>query len=408
MIKIVAANYFIFNFFIYFVGFLIAVYLLITAYMRIKMHFWHTQPVFHIYNLKYWIRPPGIINALPPPVNKFVNLSNINMIEVPDVSANASADTSQICQFIRDYYIIHETASYKPSNPDILAYLQCSNYPSFFNIYRETKLPFMSDQEILGVVSTRVLNVSLKKGKNYLKFPVYYVDHLCVKPGHRKKGIAGELIQTFYYNASRVNPKINAYLFKREGKLNAIVPMVYYDTYSFDMTNYCSETLLLSSFPVIDIGISQLNLFISFVKEQMVHFDCVVLPDISNVLNLLKLGKIKIYGIFFQGDLIAVFVFRCLELYYGGKKAAECTTILSSSTTSTDILVGGFALAWAKLSQAVKCDIAIIENTAHSQSIITALTKNPSASCHFKSPTAFFLYNYAAYSVSNTKTLLFY
>ena len=147
-------------YFLSIIGFLVALFILLTAFIRIKMHFWHTQPVFHIYNLKYWFNPPGFINAAPPPVNKFVNLSNITMI---DVSANV--DSITICQFIRDYYIIHDAASYKPSESDILAYLQCSNHPSFFNIYKEDKLPFIAEQEMIGVVSTRVLNVSLKKKK---------------------------------------------------------------------------------------------------------------------------------------------------------------------------------------------------------------------------------------------------
>ena len=323
-----------------------------------------------------------------------------------DVSANVSSST--ICQFIRDYYIIHESASYKPSDSDILAYLQCSNHPSFFNIYKEDKLPFIAEQEMIGVVSTRVLNVSLKKKKKYLNFPVYYVDHLCVKPGHRQKGISPELIQTFYYRASRVNPKINAYLFKREGKLNAIVPLVCYDTYAFDLTNYRLDTLLSSSMSVIEIGISQLNIFIAFVKEQLPHFECVVLPDVSNVLNLLKLGKIKIYGVLYNGELLVIYVFRCLELYYDAKKATECTTILARPNTLNDILSAGFAMAWLKLREATHCAMVLIEGTAHSQVVITALEKNPSVSRHFKSPTAFFLYNYATYSVSNTKALLFY
>jgi hypothetical protein len=159
---------------------------------------------------------------------------------------------------------------------------------------------------------------------------------------------------------------------------------------------------------VIEIGISQLNIFIAFVKEQLPQFDCVILPDVSNVLNLLKLGKIKIYGVLYQGELLAIYVFRCLELYYDAKKATECTTILAKPNTLSDILSAGFAIAWLKLRAATQCVMVLIEGTAHSPVVITALEKNTSVSLHFKSPTAFFLYNYATYSVSNTKALLFY
>jgi hypothetical protein len=397
--------------FAYLFVFLIAVYIILSGTIRIRMHFWQTQPVFHIYNLGYWLNPPGTINKEPPPVNKFVNLSNNKLLKVPiDTSTEMPNETKKekteitdICKFIKDNYVIHDSTSYKPSEKDILAYLQCANQPAFFNVYEETKLPFMTETKILGVTSARLLNVMLKKKKQFLSFPVYYIDNLCVNPDYRKKGIAPEMIQTFYYNISRANPKVNAYLFKREGQLNAIVPLVCYDTYAFDMSRFHTDILLTAAMTIIDIGAQQLNLFIAFVKEQTLNFGCVILPDVSNVLHLIKLGQIKIYGILFNGELHAVYIFRMLNLYYGVQKAAECITILSNCQ-STDILTAGFAMSWAN----IKCDILIIEDTAHSKSVITALDKNSTVVRNFKSPTAFFLYNYAAYSVKNTKALLFY
>lgn len=392
---------------------LIALYIILTAYIRVKMHFWHTQPVFHIHNLKYWFNPPGTINASPPPVNKFVNLKNNTLINVEDIrngdisNGYISADSiTSICQFIGNYYITHESASYKPSETDIMAYLQCSNQPSFFNIYKEDPLPFMAETDMIGVISARLLNVTLKKKKRPIYFPVYYIDNLCVNTGYRKKGIAPEMIQTLHYRISRENPKVNAYLFKREGQLNAIVPIVCYDTHVFDLSNFQVDTLLTASMTLVEIGPSQLNLFIAFIKEQTQKFDCIVLPDVSNVLNLIKLGKIKIYGILFQGELIAVYIFRLLELYYEEKKAVECITILSSE--SADILTAGFNMSWEKIKAEAKCSIVFIEGTAHSDAVIKALKANPQVQLNFKSPTAFFLYNYASYSVKSTKALLFY
>ena len=74
----------------YFIGILIALYIILTGYIRIKMKFWRTQPVFHLYNLKYWFNPPGFINAMPPAVNKFVNLSNNKLIQVDTSGADTS------------------------------------------------------------------------------------------------------------------------------------------------------------------------------------------------------------------------------------------------------------------------------------------------------------------------------
>ena len=45
-------------------------YVVFAAYVRISLKFWSLQPVFHIYNLLYWIRPPGLIHPELPEINK--------------------------------------------------------------------------------------------------------------------------------------------------------------------------------------------------------------------------------------------------------------------------------------------------------------------------------------------------
>ena len=404
----------------YFFLILILIYGSICTYIRLKAPFWHSQPVFHIYNLRYWFNPPGYINKTVPAANKFVNLVNNRLITVAASDVD-SLQITKICNFIKDYYVMHPTAAYKPTEEDIIAYLQSTNQPAFFNVYQEPKLLFESggglsnstvDQEIIGVASARVLNVTLFKGgklKNKINVPAYYVDHLCVKPGYRKKGIPPQMIQTFYYNVARTNKKVNAYLFKREGKgnLNAIVPLVGFDTYNFSIGQFATAYVLNQAMSLIEIGAQQLNVFSGFVKEQMPKFECVVLPDVSSVLNLIKLGKLVIYGILLGGELLAAYVFRPLELYYGMDKTVECISIISNCKTA-DVLIAGFNMSLLKVKNKCKVNILLIEETAHSPPVIASLLTNPTVSCNFKSPTAFFFYNYACHSVKNKKILLVY
>ena len=136
------------HFVLYFFVIIIIIYLIFTAYIRINMRFWYTQPVFHIYNLKYWINPPGFINTEPPESNKFVNLINNKLITInSDGNTNNtdSIELSKICNFIKNYYVINENARYSPSEEDIFAYLHCSNHPSFFNIYQEPMSPLKTN-----------------------------------------------------------------------------------------------------------------------------------------------------------------------------------------------------------------------------------------------------------------------
>ena len=119
------------HFVLYFFVIIIIIYLIFTGYIRINMRFWYTQPVFHIYNLKYWINPPGFINSEPPESNKFVNLINNKLITInSDGNTNNENNTNnielrKICNFIKDYYVINKDARYSPSEEDILSYLHC-------------------------------------------------------------------------------------------------------------------------------------------------------------------------------------------------------------------------------------------------------------------------------------------
>ena len=60
---------------------LLLLYIFLVAYIKIKLRFWRTQPVFHIYNLSYWIKTPGIIEAGLPLTenNKYMNHINIKI-----------------------------------------------------------------------------------------------------------------------------------------------------------------------------------------------------------------------------------------------------------------------------------------------------------------------------------------
>ena len=399
-----------YSLFIYIIATIILFYLSISAFIRLKMHFWHTQPVFHIYNLKYWIKPPGFINLSPPPLNKFVNLINNQLLTLEAHPIKIK----QICHFIRDYYVRHPTATYRPTESDILAYLEAGSHPSFFNVYQEPRLLFdpapILSEEILGVASARVLTVTFQQKQ--IVFPAYYVDHLCVQPVYRKKGLPPQMIQTFYYNVARTNPKVRAYMFKREGQLTAVVPLVYFKTYTYDLTHYQPATVLTAVFKLIALGETQMNLLIQFLTEQKPQFVCIVLPDVASVLHLLKLEKLLMYAIIFNGQLHALYVFRPLALVYGldqkKKQTAECIAIIKTSACLPEILCAGFNVAWQFVCAKTAAEILLIEETAHSSVILAALKNNPSAKCLHQSPTAFFLYNYACYTCASEKTLLVY
>ena len=397
--------------FLSFIACLIVFYLLLVLYLKCKMPFWSKQPVFHWYNLFYWLGgPPGLINPAMPLINKYVDLFNIKTFSLTEMPTEA------ICEFIKANYIYTGTDAststlYTPTQENILAYLLHSNQPSYFTVYQEpTLLVTQEKANIVAVISARPLYVRLNNkslfNKKKTMFTTYYVDNLCVHPAYRKKGIAATMIQTHYYNLRQQNKRLNTCLFKREGDLNAIVPLVAFKTYCLPLANVVNNQLA-PLHTLIEIGISQLHLFTGFIKSQMEKFTCVILPDVTNLTHLLKTGNIRIYclvGANAQNGILACYIFRFLALTYDGQKACECIATVNTLDEPT-LFQYGFHQAAIVLQEKDKIALLLLEETAHSHQL---MTPSLHSLVTFTSPTAFFFYNYACLTQKDKDCLIVY
>lgn len=395
---------------------LLLFYVCLIAYIKIKLQFWRTQPVFHIYNLSYWIKTPGIIEAGLPPTenNKYMNHMNIKTYKVADIEDTLTLE--QCCNFVKNYYAVHSSTQnldveYTPSKNNIVGYMEGANHASYISIYQSPQFLFQrgemmsSVESIKGVISARVLNISLQMSKQ--KFPLYYVDNLCVHPDVRKTGIAPEMIQTHYYNLRKNNSHIRSCLFKREGEMTAIVPLTTYETSIFSVADFIfpSDKELHASMKVIEIGVAQLVVLVDFIKARQSDFDCVILPDITNLANMIKTENIIIYGLMTNGTLLSIYVFRNIQLYYNGRRAVEC--ILTLYNFNKELFISGFNIVMGKLKERLKMEIILMEDTAQAYGLIDNFQMLGIPSM-FRSPTAFFLYNYACHSVKNRKFMILY
>jgi hypothetical protein len=371
------------------------------------MKFWYTQPVFHIYNLWYWLNPPGIIQHTLPNINKFTNLINI---KTEGLFSLNKVLLERICNFIKMYYIQSEKVMYNPSKNNIIEYLSSCNNESYLTFYQKPKILFEKSEpmgisdDIIAVTSARPLNITFTlKGLKRKTFQTYYVDNLCVHPDYRKGGIAPQMIQTHYYNLRQKNKKIQTCLFKREGNLTAIVPLTTFDIFGYLLpTMHIMTTTMIK---IIEIGIPQLPLFMDFIKLQVNKFKCIILPDISNIINLIKTDNIYIYGMIESGQLKSVYIFRNLNLFYDQKQAIECFLTINDNNYTIDFITGfNISLQKIQKEKKSKAEILLLEDTGHAHLLRSQL----SLPILFTTPSAFFLYNYACYTIPNDKILLFY
>ena len=415
----------------YLVVFIIIFYLLLTLYLKCKMPFWAKQPVFHIYNLFYWLRPPGLIMREMPLLNKYMDFLHIQTFPVEEGEAVL---LKTVCHFIKHNYLSHtgqvqghmqgqaqghmqgqaqvQAATYTPTPPQLIAYLQAANHAAYYTVYQQPKLLFNKNvpettvDDLLAVVTARPLYVRLTQGRQKIMLPTYYVDNLCVQPAYRKKNIAAQMIQTHYYNLRAQNKQIQTCLFKREGDLNAIVPLVTFHTYCVELeqiSTHFHTRFIGSALACTELGHAQLHLFVDFIKDQMPQFNCVILPDVSNIAHLLKTANLRVYILVDQAQIIACYVFRLTALTYGTRPTCECITTVAACTPAR--FSHGFGLACTALRP--QYSQVLIEETAHAHLILAAL-KQKKITPLFQSPTAFFFYNYACYSIKKNEFLIIY
>ena len=405
--------------YLYLILILFIILILLKAYIKIKYKFWAYQPVFHYYNLLYWIYPRGIINKELTEVNKFCNFLNITTTEF---SERDEKTIKEIADFLGTHYYNTKDAKYIPTTEAITSYFIGNNDKTFISTYY-LMTPIITNKEIqniksnveskivpklLSIITTRPLNITLKNDKT---FKIYYVDYLCVHTDHRKLGIAPEIIQTHEYIQCHKNKKYQIYLFKREGEITGIVPLTIYNTYQFDISKISKRPLLHASMKLIEINKLNIRLLTTFIHSQKEYFDCFVLPDLSNLINLINNETYKIYAIIQNDALITCYFFRDSHMYYNtlsddtcSVKCIECFASISQYNQN-EIFLTGFSMALYKYSKKLKAKLLNIEKISHNNIIINHLFLL-NILPNFKNPTAYFLYNYAKRPCISEKVLL--
>ena len=119
-------------FYLYILAAIITLIILFYAIIKIRFRFWSKQPVFHFYNLWYWMFPPGIIKHDKPEENKYTNLKDIKFINYASLN---SIDQERFIKFIQDHYLNTTEVQYKPEKGNIVPYFENTKNSFFFNVF---------------------------------------------------------------------------------------------------------------------------------------------------------------------------------------------------------------------------------------------------------------------------------
>lgn len=371
----------------YYILFLIIIFLIVKFYIYKKYGFWYYQPVFHYYDIYYWLFSIGAINKDLPKPNKFCNFYNVKSLDFLNTSEEL---IEEIIDFIRKYYYNKNECQYQPSKNKFTSYFESNNKKSIISLYKKDNL--------LGVITSRNVNITL----DHKTLSVYYVDNLCVHKFHRKEGIAPEIIQTHEFNQAHLNNSYQISLFKREGELTGIVPLTSYITKQYKISKTIDNKKDENIIKITDVNIS---ILINFIFKSKDKFSCIILPDISCLINLIKKETYYVYGILdkAKNELSACYFFKDSEMLYQEnnteKKALDF--FASINKTYKNVFINGlnsilidFKEIYDYLTiEYVSDNIEYIDYFSNSHELII-------------SPTAYFLYNYISKPVASKKCFI--
>ena len=387
-------------------------------YIRIKFKFWALQPVFHFYDLYYWIVDVGVIQQELPSKNRYTNFKNIKTISYDILSEQNIKDFTLLVQL---NYLRNNENKFMPQKENIVPYFKGHNHKSFWSFYLEPELLLdtktnetINHEKLIAVITGRPLHVQIFS-KNCIKgeLDVYYIDYLCVDKTMRKKNIAPQLIQTHEYNQSHLNKNICVSLFKREEELTGIIPLTVYKTYCYNMRNWSRPEGLNAKIKLLDGDNQNIYYLYNFINELTKEgkWDVTVCPQMSNLIELITSKNLFIVMLVIDGEIVAAYIFKKSCTFI--EKDKEIITCIASfyRTNANDLtkeqFIKGFKVAlWSIIEKPENKNFRylVVEDTSENNCII----KNISKKTHpmVVSPTAYFFYNFAHNPFKSERVLM--
>jgi hypothetical protein len=400
---------------LYILGFFVLCIILFFVYVRLKYKFWALQPVFHFYDVYYWIINVGIIRKELPEKNRYVNLKKIKTKCFEDMD---ELTKKEIVTLIRLNYYRNNDNKYEPKKENIFPYFIGHNAKTFWSYFVEPELLIdnktgktIEENKIIGVMSSRPLHVKINSNRKDSEFDVYYVDYLCVNKNWRKKNIAPQLIQTHEYKQSHNNNKISVSLFKREEELTGIIPLTVYKTYCFNMQNWTHPGQLDAKISILTgdkQNIYYLYNFITMLKNEMNNkYDIIICSDISNIIELLETKNLFIKMLVIDGNIEAVYIFRkTCTFIEKDKEVISCIASIKGHILSIEEFINGFKISlWSIITEPNSLiKYLTIEDISDNTCIINniCIRTHPIAI----SPMAYFFYNFAYSPFKSEKCLI--
>lgn len=412
------------NILYYIITFFVLVYLTI----KFKHRFWSIQPVFHIYNIFYWMFPPGIIQTKIPKLTKYYDPTIFHK-NFNDVS---EYEIDNVVELIQRDYLRTPNAEYEPPKSGFTSYFIGHREPCFLstvehvkNLFNYKKKQVCQKNTCVSTMTTRPLHIKILSNKNkkqYETLTIGHVDFLCTEKNVRKKGITPKIIYSHYINSRKAKEGCSIFMFKREGPQSIFVPLVIFKSYLFDTRKWRAPKPMHPSIKVIENTPQNLHLVQNFINEQENNgmFKVVIQPELTNIAELCKTSNIFVYSIVQNETIKGVYFFRNAYTKYRlgnpsilltnkNDKPMDSLEIFASintfDTSNKPLFYNGFNKAMQMIiKKHSNFTLLLIENISHNNIILDNVFSRYKA--YSETNNGYYLYNFAMRPVLSNEVLI--
>ena len=146
---------YLFSYYIFYL--LISIIIILYLWIKLRFPFWSRQPVFHIYNLYYWLIYEGVIQTELPEKNKYYGYN---------YKTSKYITTNSLVEFIGDHFLNRHDIVYSPTIESITTLFKHSIQPLLTTYYK--------DNQLVGCITARQLTITLYKQKVIPCYIIYY------------------------------------------------------------------------------------------------------------------------------------------------------------------------------------------------------------------------------------------
>jgi hypothetical protein len=374
---------------------------LVLIYKKLTNKFWYHQPVYHYWDIQYWMYNKGIIMNQLPEKNKYCNFHDI----VCNTFDNCSDyHKKEFLLLINEHY---NEGIYKPT-------IKCLNtrmktiYPSFYSLYLKDvtykyKDKIINDKEVIGSMLTNPILINIVKNEKTLD--AYYADFLCVDKKHRKKNLAAQIIQTHEYYQRHHNKKIAISLFKKEGELVGIVPVCIFYNYFFSLTEWKIKPVFDKKTKIIKVDTQNIYYLYNKIIEQQELFDILIYRSLDSMIEMIKEDIFVVYMVMREDEILSAYFYQRYENFIDGKEIITCNSSILFSFSKEEFIEYFKKSLYLLCQKYSNIHYLNMENISHNYLLVNnlLLSSNPFE----QSINAYFFYNYAYNAFLTKKTFIF-